>query len=284
MNIKFFFYRAFKLIIFLFGKIFNLNLSKDDCGKIYLKFLSKFKKDFKHKYYGRTIYYDVNTDIGRELYLFGAFENYEIEVCGRYINEKSIVLDIGANIGLHSIYFALNTKGYVFSFEPSLDTFAKFLRNIKGLNNIFPFNFALLNVNKIEKFYETTDNAYSSLKDTKRKQIVKISNVICFKLDDLLMNLSLEKIDFVKIDVEGLEQQVLEGMENIIKKFKPVIFCEIFKGTNSNINPVETIKYLKNFGYKVHVVRENKIIEFKDYEDKYHNYFFLPIIADGIEK
>ena len=50
------------------------------------------------------------------------------------------------------------------------------------------------------------------------------------KVDDVVSGLHLNRVDFVKIDVEGLEFEVLKGMDEVISKYQPVVFCEIYKG------------------------------------------------------
>lgn len=243
---------------------------------MYINLLSKVKREYKHTISGKVIYYDINNDIGRNLYLTGKFEESELKLCAEYLQQDSVVLDIGANIGLHSVFFSTITDSLIYSFEPSKKTFGKLIRNTESIDNILTFNFALSNENQIVDFYEAKDNAYSSLKDTKRKAIESISKVICLKLDDLFQLFNPSKIDFVKIDVEGFEQNVLEGMQNIISKFKPVIYCEIYKGTDSNPDPLRTINFIKKFGYDVLVIRENKIADFDIHIDIFHNYFFIP--------
>lgn len=275
-NLRFIFFRAFKLLFFLAGKITFKNFSKETCGNMYINLLSKVKREYKHTISGKVIYYDINNDIGRNLYLTGKFEESELKLCAEYLQQDSVVLDIGANIGLHSVFFSTITDSLIYSFEPSKKTFGKLIRNTESIDNILTFNFALSNENQIVDFYEAKDNAYSSLKDTKRKAIESISKVICLKLDDLFQLFNPSKIDFVKIDVEGFEQNVLEGMQNIISKFKPVIYCEIYKGTDSNPDPLRTINFIKKFGYDVLVIRENKIADFDIHIDIFHNYFFIP--------
>ena len=65
--------------------------------------------------------YYLGTDIGNKLYLTGKFEANELTICSNYINENSNIVDIGANIGTHSIYFAKVAKSAkVLSIEPQV--------------------------------------------------------------------------------------------------------------------------------------------------------------------
>ena len=229
------------------------------------------------QYLGRQISYDPYTDIGGQLFSSGEFEKKEMDLCKEYISETSIVLDIGANIGLHSIYFSSLAKdGCIFSFEPSLTTFSFLVSNVANITNIVPINLAISDEGKIANFYHTSDNAYSSLMDTKRKEVVSVIKVPCMRVDDVVSGLHLDRVDFVKIDVEGMEFEVLKGMVEVISKYQPVIFCEIYKGKHSNQQPDETVQLLIEKGYRALVMSKGKLVDYEKHNDALYNYLFLP--------
>lgn len=229
------------------------------------------------QYLGQQFTYDPSTDIGKLLFFSGEFERSDMELCKDYISENSIVLDIGANIGLHSIYFSgLAKEGCVLAFEPSLETFCLLAKNVAHISNIVPIDLAVSNKGMIADFFHTSDNAYSSLMDTKRKEVVSVIKVPCITVDDVVSGLCLDRVDFVKIDVEGMEFSVLRGMAEVISKYQPVIFCEIYKGTHSNQQPEETIRYLQESGYRAHVICDGMLVEYESHNDIFYNYLFLP--------
>ena len=229
------------------------------------------------QYLGHQISYDPYSDIGGQLFSSGAFEKKEMALCKEYISETSIVLDIGANIGLHSIYFSILAKdGCILSFEPSLATFSILVGNVANITNIVPINLAINAEGKIANFYHTSDNAYSSLMDTKRKEVISVIKVPCMRVDDVVSGLHLDRVDFVKIDVEGLEFEVLKGMVEVISKYQPVIFCEIYKGKHSNQQPDETVQLLIEKGYRALVMSEGKLVDYEKHNDRLYNYLFLP--------
>lgn len=229
------------------------------------------------QYLGRQIYYDPTTDIGGKLFSSGEFEKEEMELCKEYISETSIVLDIGANIGLHSIYLSgLAKDGCILAFEPSLATFSFLLINTANISNIVPINLAVSDEGKIADFFHTSDNAYSSLIDTKRKEVISVTKVPCMRVDDVVSGLQLNRVDFVKIDVEGLEFEVLKGMVEVMTKHQPVIFCEIYRGKNSNQQPDETVQLLIGKGYRAFVMCKGKLIAYEKHNDSLYNYLFLP--------
>jgi len=246
-------------------------------GKKLLKAYETLSVQVRDEFGGRKITYDPNTDIGKGLFFSGKFEEKELELCKNFIKNDSVVLDVGANIGLHSISFSrLVPDGLVVSFEPSRDTFGLLLNNVQGINNILPLNIGVSDKTQIAEFYVASDNAYSSLKDTGRKEIRGKICVLCMCLDDLLPKLTLQKIDFVKIDVEGFEQKVLEGMESTIKKYRPTIFCEIYQGVNSNKDPNLTIKFITDMLYDAYVFTNEQLHPYEKHDDTFYNYLFIP--------
>lgn len=226
---------------------------------------------------GSSMTYEPATDIGGALFFNGEFEKSELEVCRKYISRTSIIIDIGANIGLHSIYFSsLATEGYVLALEPSLATFELLLKNVDGKENIAPLNLAISDQGGVLEFFHAADGAYSSLKDTKRTTIAKTTRVPCMTIDDVVSALRLGSVDLVKIDVEGFEYNVLKGMTKTISAFHPVIFCEIYKGMGSNQVPDETVRFLLDRDYRAFVMHDGEMIEYQQHDDNFYNYLFLP--------
>jgi FkbM family methyltransferase len=227
---------------------------------------------------GNRFYLDPSTDIGHCLLTAGDFEGQEITVCSKHIRTDGIVIDIGANIGLHSVHFSRAAQcGRVISVEPSRSTFGTLLRNTARLPNVIPLNVALSDSNGTQTFYVAEDNAYSGLKNTRRKAILRTEHVACFSGDHILAPLIQDaRVDLIKIDVEGLESQVLRGLTGIICKHKPVIFCEIFGGEHSNIDPEATVRFCVDLGYAPYVLELGNLTPATRHDDRQYNYFFIP--------
>ena len=137
-------------------------------------------------------------------------------------------------------------------------------------------NIAISDSPGILEFYEAADDAYSSLKDTKRKNILRVHPVVVSSIDELISNLKLDRINFIKIDVEGFEHNVLKGMIKTLKIFKPTIFCEIYKGKNSNMRPEETIQMVCSNNYSAFVISDGRLVTYQSHDDSLYNYVFLP--------
>lgn len=252
---------------------------------LYRKLLKKLglQRQYKTEKVGDfLVTYEPETDIGGKLFRGQLFERDEIDIASKYIKQDSTILDIGANIGIHTLSFSIMAKnGLVIACEPQPKTFRTLEKNIfqNDTKNVIPLNIAIARSAEIAEFYVMSDDAYSSLIDTGRKTLNEKIKVLCTSVDALVGE---TKVDFVKIDVEGLELNVLRSMSGLIQRHHPVIFCEIYKGKIDSYDPYEIIIYLRNNGYLVYRVIDGALVEFcseERHEDRYYNYFFLPVSA-----
>jgi len=227
---------------------------------------------------GQRIRFDPATDVGVHLMVTGRFEANSIDQCARFIRPDSIVLDIGANIGVHTVQFAaMANRGKVISFEPARSTFARLLETVGDIENVIPLNIALGETSGPSTFYIAQDDAYSGLKDTKRKPILRQETVACYRGDEIVPSLVQGgRIGLIKIDVEGLEAEVMRGMEQLLRAHRPVVFCEIFGGANSNPDPQGTLEFCISLGYQAFVLADDRLIPATKHKDALYNYFFLP--------
>ena len=144
-------------------------------------------------------------------------------------NEINLAIDIGANIGSYTKLLLSESNAKVISFEPLPEAF-KELETLKNefKNRLTTHNLALGNDNKMQDlFYENSKSEKASLIENleelsfiKDKNKNKTSIKVC-KLDDFEKELGKEIIDFIKIDTEGYEYEVLLGAKNILMKHKP---------------------------------------------------------------
>ena len=229
---------------------------------------------------GVIMKYDPRSDVGSSLFFNGSFEQLDINYISNLIENTGHIIDVGANIGYHSICWSTMIPNYqVHSFEPGKETFDLLEFNVvkNQKNNIILVNAAVSDKSGIASFYYCSDNAYSSLKDTKRKEIVATYEVKVIKIDDYVKSHNLEKVSFLKIDVEGLEHNVLIGAKETLLSKKPIVFCEIYAGSNSNENPLRTIHFIEALGYKSFILKDGTPEVFECHDDKYYNYLFIPI-------
>ncbi len=162
------------------------------------------------------------------------------------VPDNGVFLDIGANIGRYTVIMGkrVGHDGRVLSFEPCSETYSTLVKNIhlNGLENVESYPIALWNRDGVHTFYTKIHAGGNSLiedKDAIDKNIVTTRT-----LDGLLCNLKVNKIDLIKIDVEGSEKEVLEGMRKTLQLFTPRLIIEIQKGNELWVN-----EFLNSIGY-----------------------------------
>lgn len=228
-----------------------------------------------------NMYYSPDTAIGKKLFYEGLFEDTEISTAESLIkNNDPVILDIGSNIGYNAIRWAKYFKqGIVYCIEPSNESIEILKKNIavNNMNNIYINNVELSYYSGESIFHSCIDNAFSSLLDTKRSPIQKEYTVQVDTIDGQMDKLSIKRLDFIKIDTEGSEEKVLMGGMETIEKYKPVIMVEISK-RNPDINEDSIFNLLIRKGYKAYAcIDDIGAEEYKEYNEKYENYFFIPI-------
>jgi FkbM family methyltransferase len=239
--------------------------------------LGKSGMTMRRHFHGQKVYFDPGTDIGWQLFVGGRFEHQEIEVCRAFLDPRSVVIDIGANIGLHTIAFSkIASEGLVVSVEASPQTFRWLLRNTEGLSNVVTLDVAMGSRNGVAEFFVAADNAYSGLRDTGRRALLRVMRVPCYTADHVLLPLLPRKADMVKIDVEGLETEVIAGMPTLLAESRPIVFCEIYGGKSSNPDPELTIRSLRERQYRPYTFDGQTLRAFTRHDDSAYNYFFVP--------
>lgn len=168
---------------------------------------------------------NTNTWIGAKIAYNGDYEPSLKKVFKQNISAGDTVLDIGANIGFHTLYFAelAGPNGKVIAFEPVPVNFEKLKFNIglNSFNNISPQNIALGSKNEqitIGIDENSTNPGAYNLFDHSGNVMIN-----CLIGDEVVVN---EKINFIKIDVEGYESFVFEGLIKTINRDKPKIVFE----------------------------------------------------------
>lgn len=143
------------------------------------------------------------------------YENGELNIVKSYLKPGMVCIDVGANVGVYSVLAAhkIGESGVVYAFEPVLGIYEVLAKNSMLYKSIRPFNFGLHN----------------------KKDIVQYKNIQCcgseVKLnvivgDEFLQDV--EKVDFIKIDVDGAEPGVVEGLQNLISRSPKVLMvCEL---------------------------------------------------------
>lgn len=174
------------------------------------------------------------------------------------LNEP-IIFDIGANIGTFTTWIAKAfPRGKVYAFEPQRAVFQMLSGNaaINNLYNVYTYNIGLGKVNtKIEfeepNYFSNNDFGMFSLvekmvTESKDKIVVQINT-----LDWFLEYYNVPKVHLLKIDVEGMDLDVLIGGTNTIKKHLPVIFIEHCDNRKTILEDIKNFLDQFDYGYTV---------------------------------
>ncbi len=160
----------------------------------------------------------------------GVFERDIVALFTSLLRRGDHVLDVGANIGCTSLLFSQQAQK-VFSFEPSPTTFRLLQRNLDaaGVANVVAANVGL---GKGEGSFELTfasDNRsggfVSNLTTASSGHRVEAIRIVAG--DAWLRDERIGQVDFIKIDVEGFERHVIEGLEQTIARCRPVVVLEL---------------------------------------------------------
>ena len=178
---------------------------------------------------------DLNEGIDLSIYLFGNSEKKinNLRKIFKKKNQSLTFLDIGANIGSVSLIIAsMFDNSKVFAIEPTSYAFNKLTKNIKLnqqlIKRVHARQLFLTNNKKPSSVWSSWNFSEIDKKHNKHfGTLKKVKKNSYLKLDEFIDNEHLTKIDFIKLDVDGYELDVLKSGEKFLKKNNPVIFMEI---------------------------------------------------------
>lgn len=217
-------------------------------------------------------------DIPRSLFINRLLINYnrtfEYDLLMRFmelVKDDFVILDVGANVGLYSLLAGKygNVNGHTYAFEPQSNTFKNLKENIK-LNNltnsISAYNYACSDHDQMIRLENNNSTAFHDYNDmfTHISGAVDEGDVQAVRLDGFIANEGIEKIDFVKIDIEGAELLCLKGATKMLKEHKPILF---FEGYEKNCERfgyslMELLEFIRSYDYKIKQVNSETWLAF----------------------
>ena len=215
--------------------------------------------DIKHEYVatrkilgGLAIRCDLAKATDRSIYFDRVYEKHIVDLIQKELRPGDIFIDIGSCIGYYALLASAFTgeKGQVIAFEPDKDNYSRLMKNISlnGSKNIVVHQKAVSNVNaELEFHINPLNNGGHSLNEFEDYSSARVDKVMAVRMDDFIdKELPGQLIKWVKIDVEGHQMEVLEGMSSLLARQRPRLIVE-HPSDKENL----LIEFLTNYNYKV---------------------------------
>ncbi len=141
------------------------------------------------------------------------------------IEKDDIVVDIGANIGVFTVWAAFKTRNTVYAYEPFPDNYEALEQNIRanGLNNIMPHRLAVSDKSGTELIFYSGKSQHHHLKKVAPGATDKYLEVSSIVLRDIMDNNHIDRIDFLKLDCEGSEGIILRSTsEDYLRRIRKI--------------------------------------------------------------
>ena len=195
---------------------------------------------------------------GEHGYWLGSYEITKRLAFESEIQPGSVIYDIGANVGYFSLLAAVlaGEEGKVVAFEP-LPRNTEFLKKHIALNHLSTIQVveAAVSSHSGEAFFDFgASTAMGHLSENGGLRVQMVS------LDEMVSEGQLPPPNYIKIDVEGAEYEVLQGAENVIIKYRPVLFLDTHQRTAHQ----NTISFLKNQNYRFEILDGRSMDETKE--------------------
>ncbi len=217
--------------------------------RIHKKIVSKMSGPIIHQ--GMKVFTNPNDDDNFVIKGFDAHKDIQ-KIIDIHLKSGDVAVDIGANVGRVSMLLSRQVKyeGTVFAFEPEKENFDIIIKNIKAnsITNIIPVRCAVSDVSGFTYLNMGKSTTHQMTDEITDEKIQTIS------MDDYFKG---QRIDFVKIDAEGAEPKIIQGMKEVITNnpdLKIVIEYNhrIMKGN------VSYLKELENYGFKLYDMMKEK--------------------------
>ena len=207
---------------------------------------------------------DLREGIDFSIWLLGSFEPETVRCYQQIVKAGDIVLDIGANIGSHTLLLAqaVGSEGRVYAFEPTDFAFRKLMSN------------RLLNPNLVSRIHcfqymlvdqaiagNATPSLYSSwplkedvdLHELHQGRLMTTAGAEARTLDSVILRLKLDRVNCIKLDIDGFECGMMRGAREVLSRWRPVIIMELapyaLKEQGASLS--DLIGLLKQYGYSL---------------------------------
>ncbi len=247
-------------------------------------------KTFKIKtmtFWNENMFVIIPEEVSLFIFRYGFYEEGLTRMVLEYLKPGMTFFDIGAHFGYFSLLalYIVGDKGYVHSFEPTPSTFSILRSNTFKKPKVILNNLAVASKRKtvVINDYGIRFSAFNSVFNARLPNniISKLKpqkhEIPAISIDEYVEENKV-KPDFIKIDAESFEYEILLGMEETINKISPIISLEVGDyGVKETCTSKKLIEFLNNKGYKPYEYKEGNILPHNVKEVyQYDNILFLP--------
>jgi FkbM family methyltransferase len=210
----------------------------------------------------------------------------------RLTGEPTLTLfDVGANDGNYSKTLAnfFDNNAAIHSFEPSKKTFDSFLQTTSAIQNIIPNNFGFGDAESTLTLYtnkEVSHLASVYQRNLSHKGILmdKVEKIEISTIDNYCTKSNIDRIHFLKLDIEGHELKALKGAEHMLNNRKIDFIQFEFGGCNIDSRTYfQDFYYLLKDNYRIYRILRNGLYEIKEYRESNEIFIAMNYLAEKIE-
>lgn len=225
---------------------------------------------------------DRSRSMGSALYWTGFHEFREFLFLHRYLRPDMVFVDVGANLGEYTLFAAKRlVRGKVLSFEPLPSMRRALEQNIalNGYENIRVYPFGLSSargtmvIHEFEDVHEGLATFYPGDRVGGRTVSASLE-----KLDDVILAGAFERVDFVKIDIEGGELNALRGTMQVIDRFRPAFMVEMnaltYQAAGYTVGDV--VDFFTKVNYRPYGIQKQGRLGVMTHIPEFANIIFMP--------
>ena len=217
-------------------------------------------------------------EVFRSIFVRGIYDPSLVTVINKLLPSEGVFIDVGANMGYCSLLMSktVGEDGKVFAIEPSERDFLRLVDNVSlnKLDNVNVYRLAISNKSGIAKISIAPEersalNTLGEAFSNKGIEELRTEEVSSTTLDKFVEQEEINRIDVIKMDIEGSEFKALKGARNSIEKYRPTLIV----GSNRNSlgangsSIEEVLRALKELRYKVYYLKETPFFALKEVSD-----------------
>ncbi len=224
---------------------------------------------FAMDFFGLRYQGNLNNSIEFNIFYYGAFEKPLLFFLRDTLNslstdkqDQQMFVDVGANIGQHTLFMSRYARE-VHAFEPYSVVREKLEKHIQdnGIENVEVHPLGLSNASEQLDFFAPTGRnqgigSFDAASVSKGN--ARIGKLELVRGDDYLQQRQFQRISLIKIDVEGFEKNVLQGLQETLSKDRPVVVCEITYGNALSFTTITELQEMLPVDYQLFTFNTRK--------------------------